>query len=81
MPPKKRGLGRGLEALLTDVLIKVEAQDGDAGELEHAGPALRESGGAGQEIPALQQERLALLEEAETLRALIEDLERLARAD
>ncbi len=83
MSPKKRGLGRGLEALLTDVLIKVEAREDDAGELEQAGPALalRESDYAGQESPNLQHERLALLEEAEALKTLIEDLERLARAE
>jgi hypothetical protein len=81
--PKKRGLGRGLEALLTDVLIKVEAQEDPAEEGDQAEQAmpLREWGHAGPENTALQQAKLALLEEAEALRTLIEDLEKLARAE
>lgn len=85
MSLKKRGLGRGLEALLSDVLVKVErdedgAQDRLRGTQAHQVPAdsLAQIADVGMK---LQDARRDLLEEAQALKTLIEDLEQNLRAD
>lgn len=84
---KKRGLGRGLEALLTDDSSKEEkyqpVKDVSQDEMQPADVA--EVDGRTAMVVALfkniQREHLALLEEAEALRKLIEEFESIVRAD
>lgn len=84
---KKRGLGRGLEALLADDSSKEEkyqpVKDVSQDEMQPADVA--EVDGRTAMVVALfkniQREHLALLEEAEALRKLIEEFESIVRAD
>ncbi len=87
MTLRKRGLGRGLEALLVDVADKEEkhqpvpvATDGSA-----SGTQAREVDGRTAMVvelfKSIQREHLVLLDEAEALRALIDEFESIVRAD
>jgi hypothetical protein len=63
MTVQKRGLGRGLEALLTDVSTQNESAINATAVL----------------VQAIQQEKAHLIQEAETLQALLAEFERLVR--
>jgi len=84
---KKRGLGRGLEALLADESVKEERHQPvkDMNQAEVQPAVADEEDGRTAMVVALfkniQREHLALLEEAETLRKLIEEFESIVRAD
>ncbi|MGZ8160008.1 MAG: hypothetical protein ACXWT1_05080 [Methylobacter sp.] len=92
---KKRGLGRGLEALLADDSAKEEkhqpktGQSGDYQSAKEANQDEMQVTGAVDDRAAMvvalfkniQKENLMLLEEAEALRKLIEEFEALIRAD
>lgn len=84
---KKRGLGRGLEALLADDLDKEEKHQPtkDVSQSEVQSVVAEESARQTAMVVAffknIQRERLALQEEAETLRKLIEEFESIVRAD
>lgn len=60
--PTKRGLGRGLEALLTDMPAKSAADK----------PSIKADA---VPVQAIRQENSHLLQEAEALKALLEELE------
>jgi hypothetical protein len=86
---KKRGLGRGLEALLADDSVKEDnhqpTKDMRHNETHSAPVAITEVDNRTAMIvelfKSIQREHLILLEEAEVLRALIEEFEALVRAD
>ncbi|HEY8035950.1 MAG TPA: hypothetical protein VIF37_10215 [Methylobacter sp.] len=84
---KKRGLGRGLEALLAEDSAKEEthqpAKDVSQSEIqaEIAEEAARQTAVMVALFKNIQKERLALQEEAEALRKLIEEFESIVRAD
>jgi len=71
MTLKKRGLGRGLEVLLTQAPAleglqqSADGEDGDARTL----------------IEMIQREHLALLQEAEDLKKLLDEFESIIRAE
>ena len=75
---KKRGLGRGLEALLVDVSVKEEKHqlqtlppdDMNSDELQELAIEL---------IETTQKENLNLLEEAEALKTLMDEFEAMLR--
>ncbi|MCF7967036.1 MAG: hypothetical protein K9L79_16090 [Methylobacter tundripaludum] len=91
MTLKKRGLGRGLEALLAEeekhqpktgqAGAYPAAKDADQDEMQSAG----EAGGQTAMLVAffkdIQREHLTLLAEAEALRKLMEEFEAIVRAD
>ena len=64
MTAQKRGLGRGLEALLTDVSIQANQSTINATSVL---------------IQAIQQENAKLMQEAEALKVLLDDFETLVR--
>lgn len=78
MSLKKRGLGRGLEALLVDVSVKKEKHqlqtlppdDMHSDELQELAIEL---------IETIQKENLNLVQEAETLRTLMDEFEAMLR--
>lgn len=84
---KKRGLGRGLEALLADDSAKEETHQPtkDASQSEILVEVTEEADKQTAILVALfkniQKERLALQEEAEALRKLIEEFESIVRVD
>ncbi len=84
---RKRGLGRGLEALLADDSAKEEKHQAakDVSQDEIQPVVVEEVDGRAAMVVALfkniQREHLTLLEEAETLRNLIEEFESIVRAD
>lgn len=83
---KKRGLGRGLEALLAEELAKEEVCRPDKDRLQNEGRAVvSEMEDRASVMVALlrdmQRERLALLEEAVALQKSIEEFESLIRMD
>ena len=69
MTAQKRGLGRGLEALLIDVPAKESVQAAPA-DIQTATAIL---------VKAIQQENANLIQEAEALKALLADFETLVR--
>lgn len=95
MTLKKRGLGRGLEALLAEESAKQEkhqpkteqagaypaAKDADQDEIQAAGEAGGQTAMLVAFFKSIQREHLTLLEEAEALRKLIEEFEAIVRAD
>lgn len=95
MTLKKRGLGRGLEALLAEESAEQEkhqpktgqagaypaAKDADHDEMQSAGEAGGQTAMLAAFFKNIQREHLALLEEAEALRKLIEEFEAIVRAD
>ncbi|MFZ2403793.1 MAG: hypothetical protein WAW41_01560 [Methylobacter sp.] len=92
---KKRGLGRGLEALLADDSAKEEKQQTKTGQSVDYRPAKEVSPDEIQTVGTvddraamvvalfknIQKENQMLLEEAEALKKLIEEFEALIRAD
>lgn len=92
---KKRGLGRGLEALLADDSAKKEthppqtkpsADNRSVNDEMQSKPEIIEAvdGQAGMVVALfknIQRENLLLLEEAEALKRLIEEFESILRAD
>ncbi|MFU8788534.1 MAG: hypothetical protein ACNA7G_05855 [Methylobacter sp.] len=93
MTLKKRGLGRGLEALLADEPAKEEQHQAQIlpvrepalAEVQLAPVMVEDADNRADMVVALfksiQRENLLLREEAEALRALIEEFEALVRAD
>lgn len=87
MNSKKRGLSRGLEALLAEDSSKEEAHQPakDVSPSEKQAEIAEEAGKQTAMLVAIlkdiQKERLALQEEAEALRKLIEEFESIVRAD
>ncbi|MDP2099668.1 MAG: hypothetical protein U1D70_14240 [Methylobacter sp.] len=93
MTLKKRGLGRGLEALLADEPVKEESQQVQILPVNEPAPAgvqlapvmVEDVDDRADMVVALfksiQRENLLLREEAEVLRGLIEEFEALIRAD
>lgn len=93
MTLKKRGLGRGLEALLADEPAKEEkhqaqilpVNEPQLADLPLASVMVEDVDDRADMVLALfksiQRENLILREEAEALRALIEEFEALVRAD
>ncbi len=87
MTLKKRGLGRGLEALLADDLANEESQQPIKEEYhgEVQSTAVVEVDKQAAMVVAffkgIQKEHHTLLEEAENLRKLIEDFESIIRAE
>ncbi|MDO9270387.1 MAG: hypothetical protein Q7T96_14880 [Methylobacter sp.] len=92
---RKRGLGRGLEALLADESAKEQKQQSQTVQSVEYQSSKGVSQDEAQVIEAvddraaivgalfknIQKENLLLLEEAETLRKLIEEFEAIVRAD
>ncbi|MGZ5050521.1 MAG: hypothetical protein ACXWF8_05615 [Methylobacter sp.] len=83
---KKRGLGRGLEALLAEDSAKEEVSRQDKDRIQNDGRAVvSELEDRASVMVALlrdmQRERLALLEEAVALQKAIEEFESLIRMD
>lgn len=92
---RKRGLGRGLEALLADESAKEQKQQSQTVQSVEYQSSKAVSQDEAQVIEAvddraaivgalfknIQKENLLLLEEAETLRKLIEEFEAIVRAD
>ncbi|TRW94421.1 hypothetical protein [Candidatus Methylobacter oryzae] len=91
MTLKKRGLGRGLEALLAEDFANEEIQlpiKREVGCVEAQPVAVEESVEVNKQaamvvafFKEIQKEHHTLLEEAENLRKLIEDFESIIRAD
>lgn len=86
MTLKKRGLGRGLEALLADDLANEESQqpikEEYHGEVQSAAVEVdKQAAMVVAFFKGIQKEHHTLLEEAENLRKLIEDFESIIRAD
>lgn len=87
MTLKKRGLGRGLEALLAEDSAQEEnhqpVKDGRQGETQSATDAQvdKQTAMVVAFVKGIQKEHRTLLEEAESLRQLIEDFESIIRAD
>jgi hypothetical protein len=93
MTLRKRGLGRGLEALLADDPAKneqnLQTRQTEDGRDAEGFAKLEAAGGKVEDRSALvvalfkniQRENLILLEEAESLRQLIAEFESLIRAD
>lgn len=84
---KKRGLGRGLEALLADDAANEQKQqpvkEGRQGETQPAAVAEvdKQTAMVVAFFKEIQKDHRTLLEEAENLRKLIEDFESIIRAD
>lgn len=83
---KKRGLGRGLEALLAEDSAKEDVSRPDKDRIQNDGRAVvSELEDRASVMVALlrdmQRERLALLEEAVALQKTIEEFESLIRMD
>ncbi|MDP1664221.1 MAG: hypothetical protein Q8L79_03765 [Methylobacter sp.] len=92
---RKRGLGRGLEALLADESAKEQKQQSQTVQSVEYQSSKAVSQDEAQVIEAvddraaivgalfknIQKENLLLLEEAETLRKLIAEFEAIVRAD
>lgn len=84
---KKRGLGRGLEALLADESGQEQThQPVSAGRQEETRPAAaveldKQTAMVVAFFKGIQKEHRTLLEEAEGLRKLIEDFEAMIRTD
>ncbi len=87
MSLKKRGLGRGLEALLAEDSAKEEkhqpVKDVRQGETQFAAVAEvdKQTAMVVTFFKSIQKEHQTLLEEAESLRKLIEEFESIVRAD
>jgi len=94
MTLKKRGLGRGLEALLADDSAKDEQYRSQAAQSGDHQPVKEVTQDQAQSVPAddrsamvialfktIQRENRMLLEEAESLRQLIAEFESIVRAD
>ena len=83
MTLRKRGLGRGLEALLVDVADKEEpVAVGDGKKAKMQTKAVDDRTAVVLELfKNLQREHLVLLEEAEALRKLVEEFELIVRAN
>ncbi|MCK9396569.1 MAG: hypothetical protein M0Q44_13380 [Methylobacter sp.] len=87
MTLRKRGLGRGLEALLADDSGQEEnhqpVRDMPQGEAQPAAVAEldKQTAMVVAFFKGIQKEHQTLLEEAENLRQLIEDFESIIRAD
>lgn len=86
---KKRGLGRGLEALLADDSVKEDkhqpTKNLSQNEIESTPIVVAEvdvrSAMVVELFKSIQREHLILLEEAEALKKLIEEFESIVRAD
>ncbi len=80
---KKRGLGRGLEALLADEDKHQPVKEARQGETQPAAvvEADKQTAMVVAFFKSIQKEHHTLLEEAESLRKLIEEFESIVRAD
>ena len=83
MTLKKRGLGRGLEALLVDVSAKEQTLPLDAVNSDNAPTVINKVADSEAMalalIETLQQENLNLLQEAVALRELADEFEAMVR--